>query len=190
MTRLLRLCVPVLCAGLVPTLTVAAQQAPAAPPAAPGAARPAPPPYVPKNLKVLPDNTDLRVVMRGFAGALGVDCEFCHAAADPVTHREGDRASDANPMKDKARAMIRMTDDLNEKYLAQMSDRHPDVSINCGTCHRGAKLPTAFVPPPRQPGNRPPGAPPAGPPPAGAPPAGAPPAGAPLAGPPAAPPAN
>ena len=189
MTRLLRLCVPVLCAGLVPTLTVAAQQAPAAPPAAAGAARPAPPPYVPKNLKVLPDNTDLRAVMRGFGGALGVECEFCHTAADPVTRRE-DRASDANPMKDKARAMIRMTGDLNEKYLAQMSDRHPDVSINCGSCHRGTKLPTAFVPPPRQPGNRPPGASPAGPPPAGAPPPGASPAGAPLAGPPAAPPAN
>jgi hypothetical protein len=185
MTRLLRLCVPVLCAGLVPTLTVAAQEAPAAPPAATGAARPAPPPYVPKNLKVLPDNTNLRVVMRSFAGALGVECEFCHAAADPVTHREGDRASDANPMKDKARSMIRMTDDLNEKYLAQMSDRHPDVSISCGTCHRGEKLPTAFVPPPRQQGNRPPGASPAG-----APPAGPPPAGAPPTGPPAPPPAN
>ncbi len=151
MTRLLR-CTPVLCAALLFALTAAAQTAPPAQPS-PGAAagRPAPPPYVPKNLKVLPDNTDLRVVMRGFAGALGVECEFCHTA------NRQDRASDANPMKDKARSMIRMTDDLNEKYLAQMPDRHPDVSITCGTCHRGEKLPTAFVPPQRQQGPRPPG---------------------------------
>ena len=183
MTRLLRLCVPVLCAGLVSTLTVAAQQAPAAPPAAAGATRPAPPPYVPKNLKVLPDNTNLRVVMRAYAGALGGECEFCHVGPDPVTHRDGDRASDANPMKDVARYMIRMNDDLNEKYMAQLPkapDVDADAKIQCGTCHRGHAKPEAFVPPPRQQGNRPPGAPPAGPPPAGAPPTG----------PPAAPPAN
>ena len=184
MTRLLRHSLPVLCAALLAALPVAAQNAPPAQPApvagqnAPAATRPAPPPYVPKNLKVLPDNTDLRKVMREYAGALGVECEFCHAAADPVTRRE-DRASDANPVKDKARSMIRMTDDLNEKYLAQMSDRHPDVSITCGTCHRGEKLPTAFVPPPRQQGPRPAGmAPGAGTPGAGAPP----PAGAPSPG--------
>lgn len=159
MTPLLRSALPVLCSALLFTLTAPAQNAPPAQPGPPGAAgRPAPPPYVPKNLKILPDNTDLRTVMRGFEGALGVECEFCHTA------NRQDRASDANPMKDKARAMIKMTMDLNEKYLAEMPDRHPDVSVTCGTCHRGSKLPTAFVPPPRQQG-------PGGPPPAGAPPA-------------------
>jgi hypothetical protein len=176
MTRLLRLCLPVLYAGLVSTLTAAAQQAPAAPPAGappggqPGGQRA---PYVPKNLKVLPENTDLRVVMRGYAGALGVDCEFCHVGADPVTHREGDRASDANPMKDVARYMIRMTDDLNDKYLAQLPKApnvDADAKVQCGTCHRGHSKPETFVPPPRQQGPRPPamapgaGAPPTAPP--------------------------
>lgn len=125
--------------------------------------RPARAPYVPKNLQVLPQNTDLRKVMRQFAGDLGVECEFCHAAPDPVTHRE-DRASDANPMKDVARYMIRMTDDLNDKYLAQLPKApnvDPDAKIDCGTCHRGHSKPEAFVPPPRQEGNRPPGMPPA-----------------------------
>jgi hypothetical protein len=120
-------------------------------------------PYIPKNLKVLPANADLRTIMRGYAGALGVECEYCHAAADPVTHRE-DRSSDANPEKDKARDMIRMTDDLNTKYLAQLSWRTDTDVISCGTCHRGQKHPPAFVPPPRQSGNGP-GAPGAGAPP-------------------------
>jgi hypothetical protein len=164
MNRFLRYCVPVLCAGLISVTSAAAQNAPAAEPPAQGA-RPTPPPYKPKNLKVLPDNTDLRKVMRAYSGDLGVDCEFCHTAPDPVTHR-ADRSSDANPVKDTARYMIQMTDDLNSKYLAQMPDRRYADPITCGTCHRGEKHPSIFVPPPRQEGNRPPaGAPPATPPP-------------------------
>jgi hypothetical protein len=127
-----------------------------------GGGRPA---YKPQNLKVLPQDADLRTIMRGFTGALGVDCEFCHAAADPVTHRE-DRASDANPMKDTARYMIRMTDDLNTKYLAAVPNVEEKATIGCGTCHRGEMTPSIFVPPPRQPGNGPGGPPPAGAPPA------------------------
>lgn len=150
-----------------------AQPPAGAPPAGgppPGGARQ---PYVPKNLKVLPDNTDLRTVMRGYEQALGVECEFCHAAAAPGARP--DRASDANPMKDTARAMIRMTDDLNEKYIAQLSvpdqkPTDPKPTIGCGNCHRGTKQPPAFVPPPRPgpggapgmaPGMAPSGAPPA-----------------------------
>jgi hypothetical protein len=118
---------------------------------------------VPKNLKVLPQNTDLRKVMRAYSGALGVECEFCHTAPDPVTHH-GDRASDANPMKNQARVMIQMTDDLNKKYLPLLAkhgdgDHDETAVIGCGTCHRGEKHPPAFVPPPRPEGQRPPAAP-------------------------------
>ena len=164
MNRLFRCCMPVLCAGLMPILSAPAQTAP--PAATPPAGGRPQAPYVPKNLKVLPDNTDLRKVMRGYAGDLGVDCEFCHAAPDPVTHR-ADRASDANPVKETARFMIQMTDDLNDKYLAEMPNRRYADPITCGTCHRGEKHPSIYVPPPRPEGNRPPGAPP----PAAAPPA-------------------
>ena len=127
-------------------------------------------PYVPKNLKVLPDNTDLRKVMRGYEAALGVECEFCHVAADPVTHRS-DKASDANPVKEQARAMIQMTDDINKKYLTLLSKNTPtydakDAEVTCGTCHRGQKHPAAFVAPPRPEhgpgGAAPPSAPPTG----------------------------
>jgi hypothetical protein len=110
---------------------------------------------------VLPDTisrNDLRNLMRRFTGDLGVECEFCHAAADPVTKRE-DRASDANPVKETARYMIEMTQDLNDKYLAQLPNRRYADPITCGTCHRGEKHPSIFVPPPRPEGNRPPGGP-------------------------------
>jgi hypothetical protein len=160
MNRLFRRCVPVLCAGLMPLLLASAQSmpAPGAAPGGPPAGQPGGGPQAPKNLKVLPKDTDLRKVMRQYSGDLGVQCEYCHAAADPVTHR-ADRASDANPMKDTARFMIQMTDDLNTKYLAQMPSRRYADPITCGTCHRGEKHPSVFVPPP--PANRPPGPPPA-----------------------------
>ena len=75
MTRLLRHCLPIVSAGLLLALPGVAQNAPsAAPPngagmpmqGGPGGPRT---PQKPKNLKVLPENTDLRVVMRGFEQA-------------------------------------------------------------------------------------------------------------------------
>lgn len=159
---------PLLSAGMLLVLPAAAQNAPSTSPAggtgmpmqggpggAPGGRAPSPP----RNLKVLPQNTDLRKVMGEYSAALGVRCEYCHAPADPVTHR-GDRASDANPMKDQARTMIRMTDDLNEKWLPMLAKMDHDQDndkavIGCGTCHRGEKHPPAFVPPPRPEGERP-----------------------------------
>jgi hypothetical protein len=158
MTRLLRSSLAVVCAGLLACLPAVGQNAPAAPATAPPGPRA---PFKPKNLKVLPQDTDLRKVMRQYSGDLGVECEFCHTAApDPVTHHP-DRASDANPMKDTARYMITMTDDLNNNYLAQLPGRMYADPITCGTCHRGEKHPSIFVPPPRQEGSRPAGAPPA-----------------------------
>jgi hypothetical protein len=182
MNRTLSVCVPVLCAGFL-LLSTYAQTAPAPvpAPAAPPPAQNSAPAF--KNLKVLPDNIsrdDLRKLMRQFTGDLGVECEFCHAAADPVTKRE-DRASDANPVKDTARYMIQMTGDLNDRYLEQLPGRRYADPITCGTCHRGEKHPSIFVAPPRQQGNRPPGVQPATAPPANTPPAAMTPAAAPPA---------
>jgi hypothetical protein len=179
MTRLLRHFLPIVSAGLLLALPAAAQNAPSTPtpggggmqggmPMQGGPGGPGGPPQKPKNLKVLPENTDLRKVMRGFTAALGVECSYCHAPADPVTHH-ADRASDANPMKDQARVMIRMVDDLNSKYLpllAKTPGHDEDKAvIGCGTCHRGEKHPPAFVPPPRPEGEGRPGGAPAGAPP-------------------------
>ncbi len=92
--------------------------------------------------------------MREYEGQLGVDCEFCHAR-NPETKRN-DFPSDANPVKERARVMIRMTDDLNTKYLAELSKRETSDPITCGTCHRGVSHPELFVPRKQERGNRPP----------------------------------
>jgi Photosynthetic reaction centre cytochrome C subunit len=159
----LRLCsLLVLTAALATTAPAIAQGPPAPPPGAqpggPGQARG--PQLPPTNLKVLPKDIsrdDLIKLMHGYEGDLGVECAFCHAQ-NPTTHRN-DFASDANPVKDKARIMIAMTDEINTKYLAQLANRKPtDSPVTCGTCHRGEEHPTTFVPVPRP---RPAGAPPA-----------------------------
>jgi hypothetical protein len=155
MIRRLRLCVTVLCTGATFIFALAAQ-VPVSP--VPGAQPRAP--QKPRNLKVLPETTDLRAVMHQYEADLGVNCEFCHTAPDPVTHRP-DRASDANPTKDVARFMIQMTDDLNTKYLDQMPNRRFADPVTCGTCHRGEKHPSIFAPPQQPEGARPPGMPPA-----------------------------
>ncbi len=139
-----------------PALLLAQPPAGGPPPGGPGGPGGQRAPFAPKNLKVLSPDTNIIQTMRGFEQALGVQCGFCHAQ-DPETHRN-DFASDANPMKDTARGMIRMAQDINTKYLAQLSvpgkpAGEAPATVSCGTCHRGEKQPPAFVAAPRQPGN-------------------------------------
>lgn len=101
----------------------------------------------PTNLKVLPkDLTGPQVIaiMRKFEGDLGVGCTFCHAR-NPATNHP-DFASDANPMKDRARVMIKMATAINTEYLTQLTDHKPENGVTCGTCHRGMSTPPPFVP--------------------------------------------
>jgi len=92
-------------------------------------------PPAPKNLKVLPQDTNIRATMMAFAGAVGQQCFFCHV--------QGDFASDENPKKIAARHMIQMVNEINAKF--------PDgkVHVSCYTCHRGATLPLTEPPPPQ-----------------------------------------
>src|SRR3954462_15345073 len=89
-----------------------------------------------KNLQVLPkDSTkdQIKQVMKAQAKALGVECDYCHDVPD--------MASDANPKKKIAREMMKMTMDINGKFLKPMlkdADKHP---VTCNTCHRGAESP-------------------------------------------------
>lgn len=127
------------------------QASPAAAPAQPGA-RPHRPLPKPVNLKVLPKNIapeELIRIMRGYAGALGVECNFCHAP-NPQTHKL-DFASDAKEDKGIARTMIAMTRTINDQYMSQVHDPDAmpaDKQVTCGTCHRGHQMPEHFVPPP------------------------------------------
>jgi hypothetical protein len=119
----------------------------------------------PTNLKVLPkDTTGPQVIsiMHGFEGQLGVECTYCHAK-DPATGHPN-FASDANPMKDRARVMIKMANTINSQYLTQLTDPQPENPVTCGTCHRGMAQPSVFVPTPHERRNAPPAAPPTTPP--------------------------
>jgi hypothetical protein len=141
-------------------LGLAQKGQPAGAPTSPGTppSRPAPPP--PKNLQVLPkdiSHADLTAKMREYAGALGVQCSFCHVE-NPDTHRVTDYSLDDNRHKIAARRMISMTQEINEKYLTRPgSDRPPDHPISCGNCHQGHQQPPAFVLPPPPGGPAPPG---------------------------------
>ena len=98
------------------------------------------------NLKVFPKDVspqELRATMSTFTRALGVRCNFCHALPEGRPIKHDDWASDDKPEKLKARAMMEMTRDLNDKYLAQL-DRKDDenpIRIGCFTCHHGAPEP-------------------------------------------------
>ncbi len=159
MNRFRRCSLAIACAVSLSAPFALAQETPAAPaqqpPRQPSGPRPSP-----TNIKALPKDIsgdDLIKIMRQFTGDLGVECAFCHAQ-NPQTKRI-DFASDANPVKETARVMIRMNADINTKFLTQVKDRMSTDPVTCGTCHRGNSMPEVFVPKPRERGNRPPGTP-------------------------------
>jgi hypothetical protein len=101
------------------------------------------PQYV--NLKVLPKNISSRdlqkIMIDDFEDALGVSCNFCHAA--DTTTGKLDYASDAKPEKEIARQMMRTTLGINKKYFKV---KHPmlgsdALTVTCNTCHNGVAFP-------------------------------------------------
>jgi hypothetical protein len=87
----------------------------------------------PTNLKVLTKD-NYKAAMPIFVASLGVadkgGCNFCHDPAQGAA-----KASDANPMKVKARMMIQMVMDINKEF----GDGKDHVT--CYTCHRGSTEP-------------------------------------------------
>jgi tetratricopeptide (TPR) repeat protein len=95
------------------------------------------------NLQILPKaSTREQVVetMRAFATALGVRCNHCHVGSDPETLEGFDFAADTKQAKRIARAMMRMTQEINERLLPQMG-REPEIKVQCITCHHGLAQP-------------------------------------------------
>ncbi|MFZ4860692.1 c-type cytochrome [Sphingobacterium sp. Mn56C] len=100
----------------------------------------------PKNLKVLPKDItkeDLEHVMRGFTSALGVKCNYCHAAQSNGAAGL-DFSSDANPRKEVTRSMIKMTHKINKKYF-NMPHQGILQNISCITCHNGQSIPKTIT---------------------------------------------
>ena len=118
---------------------VAAQHGAPAPPAA------VPGEVPPENLKVLPKDisrAELVQLMGQFGRALGVRCGFCHVTEQEKPGVKNRFALDDKPTKIKARAMMLMTRDINQKYLEQLDKREtPAINVTCITCHRGVTEP-------------------------------------------------
>jgi tetratricopeptide (TPR) repeat protein len=101
-----------------------------------------------KNLQYFPKDISrdaLTQRMREFSFALAVRCQYCHSGGDGVSFDGVDFASDDKSAKKKARAMLRMTDDINTTMLPKVPSRaEPRVEVNCATCHRGLRLPKSL----------------------------------------------
>ena len=116
------------------------------------------------NIKVFPATATYEQVdhaMDHYKVDLGVKCNYCHAP-EKDNPRKMDMPSDANPMKEVAREMMRMTNEMNQKYISAI--KHPESDstkiqmITCNTCHRGVPKPFGKplpAPPPPPPGQWP-----------------------------------
>lgn len=118
-------------------IVLAVSQAPAAPVQQPV--------WKGENLRYFPSDitrAQLTQRMREFSFALGVRCQHCHAGGDGVSLEGVAFASDEKPAKMKARAMLRMVDQINTSMLPAIPSRaDPAVAVACVTCHRGLPLP-------------------------------------------------
>ena len=113
---------------------------------APGFAQNTFPPASFKNLQVLPKDSTAAVVvgtMKGFAGSLGVRCQFCHVGTEGLPLAEFDFVSDEIAHKKTARIMMRLTDDINKTLDAAVPRAAgAEARVTCITCHRGQSTPT------------------------------------------------
>ncbi|MEO7923550.1 MAG: c-type cytochrome [Chitinophagaceae bacterium] len=98
-----------------------------------------------RNLKILPkDISDAKLdsIMHTYNVALGVNCNFCHVK-QRLRPDSLDYASDAEPIKEEARKMMRMTIDINKNNFYFDEKERPEYlrTITCKTCHRGNVFP-------------------------------------------------
>lgn len=103
----------------------------------------------PQNLKVLPQDIseeELHKVMREYSMALGVHCNYCHEGKkiEGQERPKMDFASDKKEEKDIARNMMRMTADINKKYMSKIQEGKLR-EVTCVTCHNGRPHPINSV---------------------------------------------
>ena len=76
--------------------------------------------------------------MQAIAAALGVTCEFCHAADRATVVR----TSTGKPRLEVAREMIAMTAELNARVQGATGKSGASAArVDCVTCHRGVTIP-------------------------------------------------
>src|SRR6184192_3317259 len=105
------------------------------------------PPQKLQNLKVFSADIPVRTLidtMASFTRALGVRCTYCHVGEEGKPLSTYDFASDANPNKDRARAMLKMLGSINEQLKAFPASSDKRVNMWCHTCHMGKARPTTL----------------------------------------------
>lgn len=100
----------------------------------------------PQNLKVLPEDissADLSETMKNISMALGARCETCHVGEPRTPLHTFDFASDDKDMKQKARLMLDMVNQINDELVPRLNDVESAdrVAVRCVTCHRGLPQP-------------------------------------------------
>ena len=100
-----------------------------------------------QNLEVLPETISRdalgEVMLENLLGLglprlAGEGCLYCHVGDLEKPRSDWDWASDAKPMKVKARSMMAMVRSINEQYLDELDGRvAPDLRVTCATCHAG-----------------------------------------------------
>lgn len=96
----------------------------------------------PENLEVLPKGispAELGATMRGFALGLGLRCSSCHQGEEGQPLQEYDFSNDDKPLKQTARVMLKMVNNINQQYLSELGDER--LKVQCITCHRGVRKP-------------------------------------------------
>ncbi|MET0291823.1 MAG: c-type cytochrome [Steroidobacteraceae bacterium] len=94
------------------------------------------------NLRVLSPKLStgqVKRLMEQYKNELGVTCAYCHTQ-DRDTQKI-DFASEQNPMKEKTRLMISMTEEINVKFLSQIGERRYAEPFSCAGCHQGKAKP-------------------------------------------------
>ena len=89
-----------------------------------------------KNLKVLDpkiEESELKLLMKGYAKGLGVKCTFCHVR--DAYHK------DDKEHKIIAREMITMTASIQEDLKKTFPKKDVSMKFNCAVCHVGNAKP-------------------------------------------------
>jgi hypothetical protein len=97
---------------------------------------------VPTNLKVLSKTMtgqQVHDMMLRWSGELGAWCNACHdeeqdnvVSGGPARSRF---ANDSKPMKEIARRMYTMTEEINRAFITKVDNS--GMLVTCGTCHQG-----------------------------------------------------
>ena len=102
----------------------------------------APAQEAPENLQVLPKDwsrAQVVAVMQNINAALGVGCDYCHVQNQGSPP---DFAADDKAEKMAARAMMKLTGELNTDLVAALERPAAEVTrVGCITCHRGVPVP-------------------------------------------------